>query len=110
MYKLLLTLLAVLVLSSNAQADPHRVYAGAGWTHFSNIDAGIPFNNDPEDNADHLGVSIEYNYVLKNDNYWYVSLGAGYTKMNMVEGGSRWECGGCLLNSTFTLGYKWRIM
>lgn len=103
---MLLTLLAATIQA--ASANEHRLYGGIGWTHWSNADAGQPLNDDPEDNGDHVGVNIEYQYVDQEDDYFYMSLGVGKTKVN-TRNQSGWDCSGCALPTEFRVGYKWRI-
>lgn len=106
----LLTMLAVLSSFCGAVQAEDRVYIGIGVVHFSNADAGSPFNNDYEDWADHYGVNIEYQFDLKSDSddYFYTSLSVGKTnaKTRDIEG---WECSGCSINTSLEIGFKWRI-
>ena len=105
------TILIVLLvaLSGVASADNrHRVYVGLAWNHFSNVDAGMPFNEDHEDNMDHAGVDIEYQYHPSERSYFFSSFGVGWTKAN-TKYQNGWDCSGCVLPSTLKIGYKWRI-
>ena len=104
----LLTLLAIL-LSSSVHGAEHKLFAGLGWTHFSNVDAGPPFNSDYEDGADHYGLNIEYQFVLKSENYFYGSVGVGRTRLN-TKYQQGWDCSGCSLPSVVQFGFKWRIL
>jgi len=101
---LVLTALAVDVYA--AEEPGHRVYLGLGVTHLSNVDAGTPFNDKYEDNADHYGVDVEYQYRPNTDgDYAYAAFGIGHTRSK-----KGWDCSGCILPSTIRIGYKWRVM
>jgi hypothetical protein len=78
-----------------------------GITHFSNVDAGSPFNNDYEDNAEHTGVNIEYQYHLKRV-YFYSSISIGKNKAKR-DSNAGWNCTGCALPSELRIGVKWRV-
>lgn len=101
-------LLLSLAVSPVMGEERHRVYAGPHWTHLSNVDSGPPFNNNYEDDADHLGVDVEYQYHSAPDQYFFMSVGVGYSRVN-TKNQSGWDCSGCKLPSTLRLGYKWRI-
>ncbi len=105
---LVLVLWGVFYWANEAEAAESRVYLGLHWIHLSNVDAGIPFNDDHEDNADHIGAMIEWQLVHPNDDYFHVSLGIGETKAN-TRYQSGWDCSGCRFNSSLIVGYKWRI-
>ena len=107
-----LLLVAALVAAQPVLAeDTHQVYVDLGWKHFSNVDAGYPFNDDPEDNMDHVGVALEYQFHPNNDDdHFYATLGVGWSKFNRQDGSyNGWECSGCSLPSSLTVGYKWRV-
>lgn len=109
LYILFMSLMfAALTYCGQAEAGEHHVYAGLHWTHLSNVDAGIPFNDDHEDNGDHVGIDVEYQYHTDDDDYAFISLGVGWSRFNTKEQ-SGWDCSGCKLPSTLRLGYKWRL-
>ena len=97
-----------LIDTSDLFIDRHRVYLGVGWKHFSNVDAGVPFNDHHEDNVDHFGVDVEYQYHFDKRSYFAASLGVGWTKAN-TKHQRGWDCSGCKLPSSMTLEYKYRI-
>jgi hypothetical protein len=91
---------------ARSEEPGHRLYVGLGVTHLSNVDAGSPFNDKYEDNADHYGVDVEYQYRPDTDgDYAYFTFGIGHTKSK-----KGWDCSGCKLPSTIRIGYKWRLM
>lgn len=94
---------------ANSNLD-YRLYFGVGWTHFSNFDAGYPFNDDFEDNADHYGLELEYQIVGKDEDYFYITITVGRTKFNSADGNySGWDCSGCNLPGSIRIGHKWKI-
>ena len=109
---LLLALVFIVVImvvtTQPSVAGEHRVYIGTAWTHLSNVDAGIPFNDDYEDNGDHVGIDAEYQYVHDSGNYLFASFGVGYTVMH-TKYQNGWDCSGCALPSVLRFGFKWRI-
>ena len=110
LYFLFMSLMfAGLTYCGQAEAGDHRLYLGLNWTHLSNVDAGIPFNTDPEDNADHVGIDVEYQYHMTDGDYLFLSLGVGKSRFNGADGRSGWDCSGCKLPSLLRLGYKWRM-
>jgi hypothetical protein len=98
--------IAFVVWTGECRAES-RVYLGIGLAHYSNIDAGEPFNDDHEDNMDHLGVSVEYQKHLESG-YFYTSFGVGHSTHD-TRYQSGWDCSGCKLPSALTIGYKLRI-
>jgi len=92
---------------SDAEAGDHKVYGGLGLTHWSNVDVGEPFNDAHEDNGDHVGISLEYQYHME-DVYVYTSLGIGRTIIKTRDQNG-WDCSGCDYPSEIRVGIKWRL-
>jgi hypothetical protein len=111
-YFVFIAFMIALLTCGYARADSvdHRWYAGLGWTHFSNLDAGTPFNADPEDSADHVGLELEYQAVESDGDYFYFTGTIGRTKMNRADRSySGWDCSGCSFPATIRVGYRWRL-
>ena len=108
---LILILAVAFIYSGESKADSnaHQVFIGFSISHMSNVDRGVPFDNLHEDNADHVGVDVEYQYhPNKEGDYAFFSFGVGKSRHKTREG-SGWDCSDCKFPSMMRAGYKWRI-
>jgi hypothetical protein len=103
-------LLTLLLYSGQSYPWESRAYLGGHWMHLSNVDAGPPVNDTKEDQANHLGVEVEFQWVNEEGSMWFVGVGVGWsTFLSADRSKDGWECGGCKLPATLHLGYKWRL-
>lgn len=102
-----------LILISALLATPVHAFedlewwGGVGWTHFSHLDVGPPWNDKPESFVDHFGFKLEARWDVRPEGYWYGGVGIG--SHNIINNCDCYENGGAWFDTRIDFGYQWRL-